>query len=359
MDREEGAELQWALREINQNESSLTHYGVKGMRWGIRKEYETKGRKAKPKVLNAVTKTKKTDSGDSEIRILDKKEYGVRQYLIDEGYHVSTYAPDNVALYNFNNLPKFNMRLSENQQAQAVNHDAPNNNRLNNCFECTMAYEMRRRGYNVQANENRGGYAFEAMHAFDIKNSFRLEVSSPDGSRLSSRTLAEEAYRRMEEQCLLYGNGARGMMGIYYAEPYDGGHAMSWVVEDGKFKIIDNQGVERDAYDTFLYCDANVDVYRLDDADVLPGVTDFVEPFKATDYEKANANKRYKQGQKIWKKEHRDIGKNAVEKVISNIGKNVGDFISKGMEAIGNFLKNSLNIKPKKSDKSSVTWEVK
>lgn len=325
------------------------------MRWGVRKEYESKGRKNsnKPKKLNAVTITKKTDNGDSKISILDNRDYKARQKLLDDGYHASDYASNAEALYKFSNLPKYNARLNPTEQAQATNHDAPNNNRENNCFECTMAYEMRRRGYNVQANENRGGYAFEAMHAFDIKDAFTIEMSSPEGRKISSRGLAEEAYRRMEEKCLQYGEGARGMMGIYYAEPYDGGHAMTWVIENGEFKILDNQGVNRDPYDTFLYCDGNVDIYRLDNADVLPGVTDFIEDFEATEKEKIKAKKEYEQKRKIWKKEHSKTGKNVVEKVINNIGKNIGEFVSKGIEAIGKFFKNPLGIQQRES---SVTW---
>lgn len=337
--------MRWIVRENaseNQNGSSeLTHYGVKGMRWGVRKEYESKGRRTygKHKKLNAVTITKKTDNGDSKIRILDNKDYEMRQALLDNGYHVSNYASDAEALYKFSNLPKYNMRLNPTEQAQATNHDAPNYNRENNCFECTMAYEMRRRGYNVQANENHGGYAFEVMHAFDIKDSFTLEMSSPEGRKINSRGLAEEAYRRMEEKCLQYGEGARGMMGIYYAEPYEGGHAMTWVVENGKFKILDNQGVDRDAYDTFLYCDGNVDIYRLDNADVLPGVTDFIEDFEATAKEKNKAQKEYKQKKKIWKKEHSKTGKDTVKKIIKDIGKNIENLVSKGIEAIGKLFK--------------------
>lgn len=329
--------MQWIVRQNQNGSNELLHYGVKGMKWGIRKEYEPKGR-PKTKLLNSVTKIKKTDNGDSVIKTLDKKDYQMRQDLLDEGYSVAKYASSSEALYEFNNLPRFNQRLGEEQQRQATNHNAPNNNRQNNCFECTMAYEMRRRGYNVQANEVRGGYAFEAMHAFDIKNSFTIKMSQPSNGAVSNRTLAEEAYRSLEEQCLSYGDGARGMMGIYYAEPYSGGHAMSWVVENGKFKIIDNQNNSIEGYESFLYSDGNIDVYRLDNAEVLPGVTDFIEPFEATAKEKHDAQKRYKQQQKVWKKEHRANGKTIVDKIIDNIGKQVSNLVSKGKEILDGFF---------------------
>lgn len=333
--------MEWAVRL---EDNTLTHYGVKGMRWGVRKEPEIKGIRSKK--LNAVTITEKTDKGNSKIRILDKRDYGMRQKLIDDPNTPkrASYASEAEALYKLKNLPRFNMRLSRDQQAIGVNHNAPDYNRTVNCFECTMAYEMRRRGYNVQANSVNGGYAWEALHAFDIKDSFNLTNVSPEGTRLDNRTLAEEAYNRLEEQCLRYGDGARGMLAIYYAEPYDGGHALTWTVENGKFKILDNQNgtrTEEDIYNNFLYCDSDIDVYRLDNADILPGVTDFVEPFEATEREKALARKRYNRSKKIWKKEHKQSGKAAVENIIKDIGKNVSNFVSKGIDAIGKLFDKS------------------
>lgn len=329
------------------------------MRWGIRKDDD---KTSKSRKLNSVTITKKTDNGDSVISIDDAKKRDTKRSVVDkfsdEGLNPADYAPESVALYKFANLPKYNMRLSEEQQQLATNHDAPDYKREINCFECTMAYEMRRRGYNVQANEVPGGRAIETLHAFDVKDSFNVKVSSPKGSRLSNRTLAEEAYSRIEETCLRYGDGARGMMAIYYAEPYDGGHALTWVVENGEFKVIDNQATGRDTYDTFLYCDGNVDVYRLDNADVLPGVTDFVEPFETTNKEKTEAKKRYNQMKKVWKKEgyadeYKEKGKNVVDKLIKDIGKNVSKFVSKGAEFVSNFLKNPLNIQEKEVERKS------
>lgn len=59
---------------------------------------------------------------------------------------------------------------------------------------------------------------------------------------------------------------------------------MQWVVENGEFKIIDAQQSGRNGYETFLHADTakGISVYRLDNAEVLPGVTDFVEPYEMT-----------------------------------------------------------------------------
>lgn len=148
-----------------------------------------------------------------------------------------------------------------------------------------MAYEMRMRGYDVQAKEITGGYSSEAMHAFDVKDGFTIQISNPSGSK---RDQAKEAYRQMEQKCIAYGDGARGCVGIQFYT-IDGGHNMYWIVENGEFRIIDTQDTNRDGYDIFLESEVVsklVTVTRLDNAEILPGVTDFVEPFELTEEER-------------------------------------------------------------------------
>lgn len=331
------------------------------MKWGVRKEYKPVGRSSKPKILNSL------------VRIRDKKAYEtldkIAEYAESNNALPVKYASETMALYKFENLRRADMRNASKEQFQNSNHNGPTPERRVNCFECTIAYEMRRRGYVVQANEVPGGFTFQIPHAFDVKDSFTIEESSP-----------EACYKAMEKMCLSYGDGARGMLGIQYAN-YDSGHAMSWVVENGIFKIIDTQTDKVLGYDSFMESDGSVDVFRLDNAKVLPGVTDFVEDFEATEEEKEEAKRRAKelkkkrkeaekerskeireakqadkQRLKEWEKKNKpkakfDIKKGveaagkAIKKFGSDSVKNVGNFISKGKEVAGNFLKNSLNIK--------------
>lgn len=78
-----------------------------------------------------------------------------------------------------------------------------------------MATEMRARGYNVQANDRQGGLSIEYFNAFDIKDSFHV-----------NSTNAEEAYRQISRECLAYGEGARGAMGMMWSSGT--GHSINW-----------------------------------------------------------------------------------------------------------------------------------
>lgn len=349
---------------------ALTHYGVKGMKWGVRKEYEPTGTKKFITKISKKDKVIKTDHGIGEIRApsaVDRKI--INDTLNDIETKLDRYAPKEEAQRKLDNFPRFNTRLTETQQIIATNKDRPSNIRSINCFECSMAYEMRRRGYNVQAKEMPGGLAVEYFHAFDIKDSFFLNVTPNQGSPSDKETLAKEAYRLMEAQCLSYGNGARGCLGIQYYD-YDSGHSMNWVVEDGKFKIIDAQGLS-DGYETFLHAEvtnSGITVCRLDNAEILPGVTDFVEPFEATEEEKrasltkkaqptmdkemnpqsrrtmesesekrrealrsANTNKRLRK--------RLEAGRSSVSKFIDKIGKTTTNLVSSGKSFLKSVFK--------------------
>lgn len=172
---------------------------------------------------------------------------------------------------------------------------------------------MRRRGYDVEANANYGGTNFEYFHAFDVKDSFIVKTNSKDGFSTPEELVAE-CYGRIFEQCLEYGDGARGALTMRF--PLGGGHVINWVVENGEFKLIDAQNTGYDEYETLSRSTFNIEVIRLDNAEILPGSTDFVEV--------------YKPFEKIQKK---------VEEVIKVIGDSISDFVSRGAEFVKNLFK--------------------
>lgn len=351
--------MQWSVRS-DQNGSTLAHYGVKGMQWGVRKEYELKGKskskKQKPQTAKGKMVEKRNQPSsyrmsdrertevyihtngkeDYETLINQSKEY---YYLVGEK---GEYASPAKAKERFDALPKIDSKkpFSEEQTRFAVNYNAPEYERKNNCFECSMAFEMRKRGYDVQARNVMGGYDFEILHAFDITDSFTITSGDPYST-----------YKEMYSECIKYGEGARGCLGITYANGQSG-HSMSWVVENGQFKIIDNQSNRAVGKDTFMYSDGSVRVYRLDNAEVLPGVTDFVEAHEIADPNLAfelDTDENKKARKKAAKKAERKAGKNSVDKVLKSIGSDIAKFVSDGMKAVAKFFKNPLNIQNQSS----------
>lgn len=358
-------------------ENELYHYGVLGMKWGVRKEYKPVGRKpSSSALLTGATRKIKTPSGDISITkhgILDSKGMLERASQYSQKTK-SEYLSKEEAESRLKNLKRANMHLTNQQQIDATNHKGENtvplssrNLRRINCFECTMAYEMRQRGYVCQANLRPGGSIGEVFHAFDVKDSLHIKAPS-----------IEECYDQLVKECLAFGDGARGMIGFQYAD-YPSGHAMTWYVENGEFKIIDSQIGSSNGTETFMMGDGKVDVVRLDNAEVLPGVMDFVESFVPSLEEIEESKKRVEKSKAVLKRRTEErkaqieadkkdqerrrkeaerrgmsllekgasILKGTIKTIINDGGKNIDDFISKGSEAVKNFLSNPLNAEYK------------
>lgn len=343
--------MRWEIRgETTVGNSELLHYGVLGMKWGVRKDDGSSGKK----LTTGSHKVTDNQKGHTVINTNDANDYNrLKGYFYEYADTIpATYASSSEAKEKFDNLPKISLPYDSESNKLMTNHNAPIQERRYNCFECGIAYEMRKRGYDVQSNTVPGGYGFEILHAFDVKQSFNVNVSDPDGMKLSNKTKAEECFKKIADKCLTeYGDGSRGILCITYAN-YDGGHTMNWVVENDKFQLVDTQTGRGMAYETFMQCDANVDIYRLDNAEVLPGVTDFVEPYEATEVEEViieNLEKEVKKRQKKNNKKKNKVGASTVKSLIKDVSSNFGSYVSKGMEAIGKFIKNPLGIETKEA----------
>lgn len=101
----------------------------------------------------------------------------------------------------------------------------------NNCGNCTVAYEMRRRGYDVEAQSGTyvSDYTWEAY--FD---NAKVYFFSGDGTTPVADALAEKLLDSFPE-------GARGSIRIAWDDGSKKGHFFSWEIRDGKVMYVDAQ----------------------------------------------------------------------------------------------------------------------
>ena len=146
----------------------------------------------------------------------------------------------------------------------------------NNCISCALAYDMRRRGYDVEAIPidttsatngslpvQLGFYKGEKLEVF--------EVPSDD----------EAAIKRFSDRILKYGDGSRGLLRIRWKN--GDGHAAIWEVSGDTVVIRDPQNntiVDLSDYfrraKTFYY-------FRTDNLELTDKVTEFVRNYNGGD----------------------------------------------------------------------------
>lgn len=126
----------------------------------------------------------------------------------------------------------------------AVNHNGAYDElgRGTNCLYCTTAYEMRRRGYDVQAQQDWvGGIRGDMPDAMfeGAKTEMLYDIS---GRSLNDSTrIADSAYgtQLLMQTVEAQGEGARGYIGVEWNG--GGGHSMAYEVVNGKMHLIDCQ----------------------------------------------------------------------------------------------------------------------
>lgn len=223
--------------------SELIHYGVLGMRWGVRKD-------GKPQGFQYGGNNKK-----SSLEIPKQK----KQHTID-------------------------------YDLVRVNAGKDKNGRTRNCTMCTAAYDMRRRGYNVTAGLNKeteyvliGPEQFEEWYS-DIESVY---VKPTLTDRKVYNKKAEDRYKfykkhpeeyiaaqkQMQEDTinaiLSQGDGARGKIGVLWQNSDIAGHSLQYEVQGNGVQILDAQiGSRVNADELFAKADPTkgVAIYRLDTA---------------------------------------------------------------------------------------------
>lgn len=158
----------------------------------------------------------------------------------------------------------------------AVNHNgaADELGRGTNCLYCTTAYEMRRRGYDVQAQQDWVGGIRGDMPAamFEgAKNEILYDFSSTPMSSDERYVKTAYATQVLMETVEAQGEGARGYIGVQWAGG-QGGHSMAYEVVDGQMHLIDCQTGEdltgEDIWTERMYYADSCVVTRVDNCEV-------------------------------------------------------------------------------------------
>lgn len=147
-------------------------------------------------------------------------------------------------------------------------------NTKSNCVLCSMSFELRRRGYDVQANKATSGYDQNELTKDWFTGAKHTEAKgSIQDHELMHRNFILDKSRQKEmiddtlSTIKAQKDGARGTLGIIWNGTASG-HSIAYAVENGEVTIYDTQSNEKfkgdKAAEKYLKQTSRVDITRLD-----------------------------------------------------------------------------------------------
>lgn len=147
-------------------------------------------------------------------------------------------------------------------------------------MNCTVAMEMRRRGYDVIARSKAQGVKVLSYQDWFKDVSFNRPISEPEAGE-SRKSYANRVYNNMCNEIEKLGNGARGYITTTYESPIgtmtSNGHSMFWEVNGNKVEFWDPQQGNNKTDKVFALSHPNGYMWgRLDNLQLKPQVTETI-----------------------------------------------------------------------------------
>jgi hypothetical protein len=243
--REKRAEVQ--QQAFSSPGEAMAHFGVKGMRWGVRKAEETSDR----------VKSGDSKAGNPVLAVYAAVLIGGVYVTVRDNRRAQTDSGEHHQQKNANvvwkkkpELSKPNMSVDDirKQVVKPTNPRYPLPGTKMNCRRCTFTYELRRRGYDVEATRSHyatgqdlEGVRNATMNFSGTKSNIRSRWGQNEIS--NSQHLAsmktEQRSKVIFDQLAKHPNGARGELA--YGWKMGGGHSVAWEIVNGKPVIFDAQ----------------------------------------------------------------------------------------------------------------------
>lgn len=191
-------------------------------------------------------------------------------------------------LEDFNDLSVKKSESSVKDDMAAVNPFYYSRKKLDyqtNCYSCSAAYDLRRRGYDVEAiadGDRDGATITEVMswYTIDKKDLKRVKVNTSN---------LNEVVDNIEKDLKKQGDGARGMFLTQWKR--GSGHAVIWEVDNGEVLLRDCQTNETVSVYDYAKLSKTIQYFRTDNVDVNTSVLEVVRNKSDNFVENNNLNK--------------------------------------------------------------------
>ena len=238
---------------------SLAHHGINGQKWGVKhgppyplgsdmstgktlrkevldhdkegkKHHEFKTAVAVTTAVNAIANPGGAIVGLGVLGVEAALAKGkVKRYFKDR---------ENAPVDGKTGIPLKTRDMSERQDLAMVNPEfrSFNDNSKNNCCLCSVAYDLRRRGFDVTAETASVGYFTEEWTRWYPKAKIERASDKNEKGKSTIRAMANNTIKALEAQP----DGARGTL-LIQMSMYGGGHSMIYEKKNGKLRFLDGQ----------------------------------------------------------------------------------------------------------------------
>ena len=267
----------WYDNKKNSPEKSVTEYASDTLD-SVIEEVEWHAKEARNKLLRISAQTNKIAAGMERVTydVLDKGADFISKYVD---------LPEQESDDPLPTLQKKPVPMTKSEDMAACNPNYSNGGVYKvNCVSCAMAYDLRRRGYDVEAMgiDTRKGTvgSFFAQRGF-YKGETIVTFEDIVGSKKARLTDPKAAVRQLSDSILKNEDGSRGMLEIRWKN--GDGHTAVWEVNNSSVVIRDPQNntvVDLSDYlrraKTFYY-------FRTDNLELTNKVTEFVRNYNGGD----------------------------------------------------------------------------
>lgn len=292
--------MEYYVTRTTESTDSLMHYGILGMKWGIRRYQNADGTWTEAGKKRYGSKTLGSETKDqiapelviAAAYLAPVVVVGTAGYVAEAAEKGASRAREKATKKRINSdeidsetgLPKSPKQYTAEEDMKLVNPSRGSGEAdiQNNCGYCTLAYDMRRRGYDVTAKKDANG-----TDPFELYKNYYKDAKPPERvipkqyedmlkkyeNARPYMITTDRDYKKyqkalmndLQTELLKQGDGARGYLGVRWSGT-NSSHSIAYEVSGGKVSVMDAQSGKKKPLESYENIIMSAMYTRLDSA---------------------------------------------------------------------------------------------